>query len=263
MGIVLPIAFMCWIFFHKKRYEIKYDKRDRNVSLCLAIVLGLTKIAFEIICYSNGVDGFHLYFRLFWVRTLFDYLGFIGLFIFLDCILYFRRLRKWGYEIPSNKRDYGSLLENLPHKENGPVESEAQRNSIGSIALAVICWMVAIVYICAAVALCIEYPSIKDITAMCCVVYGVIVLAWVGAGCFCWHQRLSAIYCDDVCQDENRKRRIPFAVGLAIILVLFFFSVLGGFVLNLFSEVVYNSREQLYQEQLYQQQKQEEMNGVY
>ncbi len=253
MEIVFPIAAICWIIFRKKPHEIKYDKRDRKVLGWLAVAFTVLKVGLEVLLFVNPVENFSVFMILFYAGILLGFLSFFEWVQYFDCIFYFKRLKRFGYQIPDRKSDYGGLLENLPSEENMITDKKNvvhdETNSKESIILAVICWGIAIIFLLMALWLWYRFGWIDGIIVICLAIYGIIILVWTGMGIFYWRQRRQDRYRDDVGGDESRKPRVQLVSGIAIILMLFFFTNMAGFVLNLYAEVVYNSKEQYYQEQ--------------
>ena len=137
-----------------------------------------------------------------------------------------KRLKKHGYEVPENKKDYDSLLELLPHQEQEVDEDTKEMCNKTSLALGIgslitllvlfgiDVWFVAewYSYYKSEIIFVLSLISVIDVVLL---VYCIIFL----------RQKDEKRYKDDVEIDENRKNRMPLVEG---ILTIFILLVLSG-----------------------------------
>ncbi len=134
-----------WMTQEKEKYQLqtatymKYDKRSVRL-LAIGAILCAIVFGISIGLMASDMD--------FWGKSKFSQWGFIavlyGLFLgaalFVWCVCrmilgisYLKRLERYGYEVPADRREYGYLLEQLPLK-NATVEMTrwSEREDIGS-----------------------------------------------------------------------------------------------------------------------------------
>lgn len=222
----------------KNPYPILYDIRDKR--RFWRIALGITGL--WILTIAVGISKI---FDSIWPDvTAYAYLGICFLFFltvgawigYLDVVLYLKRLRKHGYEVPEDKRKFFGSLEHLP--QSGPsVQGTVSKESILLAFLFFLCGM-----------------GIAVRMAGFYVKYEPVSLGWVGLwesplfviGMVCsvqlWRQRLNAVFRDDVEIDKGRRVRRHFTGILSGILVYLAVAVLWTAALETCADYMYQAR---------------------
>jgi len=256
------IVGVLWAINHKESKYIKYDKKEQKVSLICAILFTIIWCsgkfynlkalewpydrAGDLVCLvAAGI--FQILAFVFWVR-------------FLSCVTYFRRLHRYGYEIPKDKKLYECMIDNIPQKESHMPDIGSRSKE--SILLSVICWSIALGVIIGAAFFWISYHLLGVPTYLCMCIFSVMILAWIGFGFFCFKQSANHKYHDDTQQDTKRKPRMHFVTGLVIIFFLFYATVIVSLVMDQFVKLVNNSIEEKNQEEYWEQMYQDYDLGI-
>lgn len=224
-----------------KRYTvIKYDCLDRRINLimaCAATTFSLGVIAFVFTPLADKVGA-----ALFAIVTLVGIMfcpvmALICWMRFAMSTGYLRRLRVYGYEVPERRRMYRGLEELA---QNRKILQRKSGNSRESIALAVICWVLAAGCMMGVVPFYVKY-QMQEIGIVFC---GAAALFWVLAGLHYFRQRSREKYRDDVEPDEGNARRVRthFAEGIATILILVFVTWIALFILYNLCGVIFRAR---------------------
>ncbi len=220
-------------YFRETR--ILYDRTDQKTSLVTAIVSTALLLVFGIMIWL-GAEEFPTEIMAFFVIGVvfvLPILTVVSWMRYLKNICYLKRLCAHGYEVPVCKRDYKGL-EELPRNE----ESAQVRvgNSWESIALAAICWGIAVGCMAGSIPLLLNYQMYGGL-----VFHGAAALFWVVLGIVYFRQRSREKYRDDVEPEiygpdgkvKMRKMRTQFADGLVTIAVLLCYTIL-------FLTIIYN-----------------------
>lgn len=251
MEYLAGIAVICIMLFDKKPYHIKYDRKDYKNSLTGAVIATALKWLCLASLFVIKIDWPYFFRIVFPAQMLFGFIAFVEWARFLDCILYFKRLWRLGYEIPERKELYGGLLEHVPRMEKHELlanrNGKDAKDSKQSILLAVLSWLIATAFIGATINYWGEYKGLDGFGIICLCVFGGITLAWIGIGGLFWRQKSAEKYCDDVNENRNCKPRLQFVQGITIILIVLFLSIFVGMAMNLYSEIIQNIREESYQ----------------
>lgn len=252
--LIVLILFVCLVCDYGMKQEIKYDQRDKKrwwivawilTSLLLVAIIGLCLL--NLINNPNDIIVFIVFEMLFSLPIII----LVAWLQYLNCVLYLKRLREYGYELPENKNIYGGRLERLPRYSNVP-DMERHDNK-ESIVLAIVSWIVTLGVGVGAVIFAITYAYMPDVVQICMFAYGFIGLTWLGAGIYFWHQRLYSKYRDDVEVDAKRKLRVHLVPGVAAILFMLFVTIVGFVIMDQFALVCRNARTQAKVEETYNQ----------
>lgn len=143
----------------------------------------------------------------------------VGLWVgYLDAVFYLKRLWKFGYEIPEDKRNYNKDLEKLPQRENA-VGNLSYKN-YDSIVLAILTGFIVIALFFYDIRFFYRYCSLgKDIWFF----EGLLILGifvWLFMGIFYVRQISNQKYKYDVEIDSSRKNRKNLIDGMVEIIVL-------------------------------------------
>lgn len=227
------------------KYRIKYDSRDRKLLWWIAIsstILSVILIVFSTLSIMDDISIEIATIILAGGFLFFPMLAFIAWNRYVCSFLYLKRLKKYGYEIPLNKKLFASKLENL-RKMNGQVVSLGSLSK-ESLVMAVVSFIIFIGFIINTFDFYLKYRAIGDLEEI--GVYGSIplLLFWLINSFVYWRQRLRDKYRDDVEIDRTRKMRKHIEEGLVEICIFLFLSIIYIFVLHNFINFMYKSRLQ-------------------
>lgn len=227
-----------------KANRIRFDRRQIKQSLFLTMLFFLLTIFSFIITYFNYVDRFPDWLM---VMFLFVYMCsgpalFYSAYQLFSGICYLRRLRKHGYEVPENKKDYDVLLEKLPRQVQEDTEQTRKKCNKESLALGV-CSMVALFVL---VGIDIWYISewyfLRDeIVFMIGLMSVVDVVLFIYCIMF-FRQMNETYYKDDVETDAIRKNRMPLAEGVLTVVVLLVISTFVKYTAHSMTDYVFKAR---------------------
>ncbi len=194
--------------------KIKYDKKIIK-KLILAFLMGFVLLMLGVILLHFEIYGTA-------VIMLFSlYIGF-GVLVFSGCNLfaafvYRRRLRKNGYEMPVDRREYHNRLVELPHEN---VDMDVSKKHMGSLILSVLFGVIFLFFFVWNIRLYIEwnYPH-SDVAFMC----GMLMLLniyWLVSAIIYGRQINQEKYRDDVEIDPDRKERVSVEKGVFIAIIM-------------------------------------------
>lgn len=222
---------------------IKYDCRDRRSSLIMACVA--TILSFGIIILAGSPLADRMGSVIFVFMTLggavfCPVMAVISWMSFAKSTGYLRRLCAYGYEVPKQKRMYKGL-EDLA--KNADISQNRTGNSKDSIALSVICWVVAGGCMAGTVPFYMNY-QMPDVGLLVC---GASALVWVVLGLHYFRQRLREKYRDDVEPESEggnqRKVRTHFAEGCVTILVMLLITWVALFAFYNLCGVIFRAKQ--------------------
>lgn len=226
-----------------KRYTvIKYDCLDRCINLiaaCVATTFSLGVIAFVFTPLADKMGA-----ALFAIVTMggvmfCPVMALICWMRFAMSTGYLRRLRAYGYEVPERRRMYRGVEELAQNRE---ILQRKSGNSRESIALAVICWVIAAGCMVGVVPFYVNY-QMQEIGIVFC---GIAMVFWAVFGLHYFRQRSREKYRDDVeletAEETPRRVRTHFAEGIATILILVFFTWMALFILYNLCGVIFRAR---------------------
>lgn len=211
-----------------KNQKIKYDKRDKKRAFILAIIFTVILVVLSILRVLDMDISSELLTLILITFMVVPIITLAGWFHFADVCLYFKRLRKYGYDIPENKSEYRENLRDLP-KVSEKVSSQSWNKE--SAFLSMISFLCAVGFLIAAILIISKY-SINLITVLGIAVMFLVVFVWLGAGFVFGKQCSNQKYKDDVEIDENRKSRIHLVNGLLFAVIMFSTSFFAFDIIN-------------------------------
>ncbi len=238
-----------WMAQEKKKYQlqtatyIKYDKRSVRL-LAIGAILCAIVFGVSVGLMASDMD--------FWGKSSFSQWGFIavlygfflGAALFLWCICrlfmgiaYLKRLERYGYEVPMDRKEYGYLLEHLPLKnvtvemtrwserEDTEAESfwenmEAYPISKTSKILSILSVLAMIVMVGLSFYYWYSWYFMDDDTIVMFVLLLIADVFWLVPILFFRKQMDGQKYKDDVEIDATRKNRMSLPGGILLILML-------------------------------------------
>lgn len=202
--------------------KIKYDKKDKRLYRKTAVIFSILAVA-DWCLLLNGED-------ILWHFPIEAEVVFlcaigplcilvVGLWVgYLDAVFYLKRLWKFGYEIPEDKRNYNKDLEKLPQREN-TVGNLSYKN-YDSMVLSILTGFIVIALFLYDIQFLYRYSSFgKDIWFF----EGLLILGtfvWLFMGIFYVRQISNQKYKYDVEIDSSRKNRKNLIDGIVEIMVL-------------------------------------------
>lgn len=205
----------------KRKEKIKYDKKDKKLYIKMAVVFSMLAVMdLGILNCPDVMWHFPVEWEVvfvceilpFFILAVRFWLGYI------NTVLYLKRLQKYGYEVPEDKRKFNQDLEKLPVMENA-VKSLPRRN-YDSIVLTVLTIMIVVGLLIYDIWFLFRYTGFgKDIW----VFEGILMLGtviWLLLGIFYAGQISNRKYKYDVEIDYSRKNRTNLINGIAQILIL-------------------------------------------
>lgn len=223
---------------------IKYDKRDKKILIIVAIACTIFGILSMMTMESRGFVE-RIQSSIVLTTVLFGYImapivAVVCWIKFVECCWYFKRLRKYGYEIPNKKEKYSYMLKYLPREKI--LQSKNKGYSAESMILAGIIIFIGMSTVAGGVWLLLKYLFLGNdawfIFGMICFM----ALGWIVAGIFFWRQRNNQKYKDDVEPDSTRKSRKHLANQLIPILIGMAITAGGILILQQMAEIIYRSR---------------------
>lgn len=231
-----------------KKYRIKYDKYSMSIVRKAAIVFTLIFI-FGIILTFAEIERT----ELIWLFSL--YIGggvSVACYVALGCsIAYFARLKKHGYVIPENRKDYDNRLENLPRESEESIREKRNSHSrlLSNISL-IIFGIFLVLDIRYYVYWKCQGESAKSMFVMCLLFY----MVWIFFAVFTRVQCNPEKYRDDVEIDDTRKERTNIEQGIFVYIVFFLLSLFANATANSMTNYIFQEgiSEDLEQARMYQ-----------
>ena len=159
--------------------------------------------------------------------------------LFFDSATYLNRLKKYGYIVPKNKKDYDRKLDNLVSGEISSFEEPSNE----STALAIISLIVAVGMLINAVVFFVRFSAIMENVSFVGVVLVIMAIAWIVIAIIFWKQRDRKNYRDDIEPVATIKVRKHIVEGLVIVIILTFLSCIGATVIYNMAKYVEKSIE--------------------
>ena len=136
--------------------------------------------------------------------------------MFFDSLTYLKRLDKYGFVLPNNKKDYDASLEKLPIKEDD-YSMQDKEESNGSKALAYISWFISLGMAGYTIWYFIRFSHMLENVGFFGLVSIFITLCWLVFGFYFFKQRKTDKYRDDVDYKSTLKVRKHFVEGFVTI----------------------------------------------
>lgn len=205
--------------------KIKYDKKEKNLYKKTAVIFsvlsavnGCFLLKGEDILRCFPVEVEVVFLCSIWPLGMLA----VGLWVgYMEAVLYLKRLWKFGYEIPEDKRKFNRDLEQLPRLEHVVINGRIK--SYDSIVLTVLTGIIVIALLIYDICFLYRYSSVgKDILFFeGMLLFGTCI--WVFLGIFYARQISDRRYKYDVEIDEKRKNRTNLTDGfveISLLLVL-------------------------------------------
>lgn len=202
--------------------KIKYDKKEKNWYRKTAVIFSVLA-AVNLCILMKGEDilqHFPAEVEVVFVCAIWPLAVLaVGLWAgYIDTVLYLKRLWKFGYEIPEDRRKFNRDLEQLPRLEHTVMNGQIK--SYDSIVLTVLTGMIVITLIIYDICFLYRYSGVgKDILFF----EGILLLGtciWLFLGIFYARQISDRMYKYDVEIDSSRKNRKNMIDGLVEIALL-------------------------------------------
>lgn len=148
-----------------------------------------------------------------------------GVFIFsflnlISGIFYVKRLRKHGYEVPHNRKDYDNRLEQLPRQ----TEDMANTTFWWCGAIGIIYMVIFLLGELWNTGYYVSWCFMKDNAVVITFFLAIFDLLWLVVGIRYWRQRNNELFRDDVEVDPARKERWPLELAIVLGLIMLVFT---------------------------------------
>lgn len=232
----------------KISYDMRYNKRQLKLAIGLTILWVASVVVPEglyVVAVENGrANAFNMMLGFLWERFVL-LIAALAWLIYFDSLFYLKRLRKYGYVVPEDRKKY-VYLEHLPQTEKDDCFKETiEKETISkeSCALAIVSWVGALGMVIGMILFWQEHMKVPDIAMVCTVLIAVIIILWIYAGVFYWKQRLRSKYRDDVELDASRKKRVHFVFGFGFLLGMLFASSVAVLYMDFGADYIEYARE--------------------
>ena len=222
--------------------KIKYDKRDRKLFLTLAIITTVILLACLILMNTDlpeELEASVIGVMIVVCFTVFPVLALASWVKFADSHTYLKRLEKYGYTVPANKKEYDNSLEKLATGELKTFEQPSKESKV----LAVLSWVVSVAMVVYAIFLSIRFSHMLENVAFFIIVTIAIAIFWLVFGFGFWKQRLRDQLRDDVEFNSSLKPRKHLVEGITTIIILTAISVVIAVNMYTMSKYVERSYE--------------------
>lgn len=243
---------------YKKRYgsrtatRIKYDKRQiRWYAIGVAIAGGFLAVSLVLICTNTYWISGRLSVVLMLIIIYGLFLGGVLLIIFgyliISGLAYFKRLEKYGYSVPEDKRAYECVLEQMPENKGrmpgqifqGPDVPQANKTSKVLMGLSI---LACLAMVGASFYYLYKWSFMGDDTMVLFVLLLIMDALWLVPVLIFRNQMNVQKYKDDVEIDATRKNRMNMCSGIAVIVVLAGVSLCAKWLAYDMSEYVFKSQ---------------------
>ena len=171
--------------------------------------------------------------------TIFPVVSFAMWVMFADSYAYLKRLEKYGYIVPDNKKEYESNLENLATGEPKTFSEPSRESKI----LAIISWLVSFAMVGYGIFLRVRFSHMLENVAFFILVTIAMAIFWLVLGFSFWEQRKRDKFKDDVEFDSTLKNRKHLVEGIAAIVILLAISTVIAVNMYTMSKYVERSKE--------------------
>lgn len=222
--------------------KIKYDKRDRKLFLTFAIITTVIVLACLILMYTDlpeELEASVIGVMIVMFFTVFPVLALATWVMFADSHTYLKRLEKYGYIVPANKKEYDNNLEKLATGELKTFDESSKESKL----LAFISWVISVFMVGYAIFLSIRFSHMLENVAFFIIVTIAIAIFWLVFGFSFWRQRLRDKFRDDVELNSPLKPRKHLVEGIVTIIILFAISAVIAVNMYTMSKYVERSKE--------------------
>ncbi len=232
----------------KYRVKIRYDRKTMR----LVRVIFIISITISAICivpqffkgiFSDLFLEFIQYFICFWLGIVEVLSGII----LLDCICYFRMLKKCGYEIPEDRARYGNDIRRLPRDEECIDYIVRPKRCVVLSVLSLIGFGCSVFY---DVKLLLEW-NLVGIDWIFGPVTGIVVdVTWLVLGVSILRQLNKKKYKEDYELDNSRRDRFTLIYSLILIAIVTWITIVTRFAQDTYMSYVYHGRMEHDRQQL-------------
>lgn len=221
---------------------IKCDKRDRRLYLILAVVSTVIFVGIMIMLQLELLEDMSSELATITMlvgAVICPVLAFAIWVMFFDSHIYLKRLGKYGFSIPDNKRDYDNDIEKLV---TGEIKTftEPSKESIG---LALMAWFVSLGMVAFSVFYFIRFSHmLENVSFLGCVAVFIAIL-WAVFGAYFWRQRSRNSYRDDVEYNSNLKKRNHIVEGMVTIIIFVVITVVATNFIYSMAKYIERSKE--------------------
>lgn len=199
--------------------KIKYDKRDRKLFLTFAIITTMTVFVCLILMNTalpDELEASVVGVMMVLCFTIFPVIAFATWVMFADSHTYLKRLEKYGYLVPENKKKYDNNLDKLATSELRTFGEPSKESRI----LAFASWIVFVIMVIYSIFLSIRFSHMLENVAFFIIVSVVLSIFWLAYGFGFWRQRKREYYKDDVELNSSLKTRKHLVEGFITIIIL-------------------------------------------
>lgn len=225
-----------------KEGRIRYDQCQQKQSLVCSVVFLVLAVVSSVLVHGDRCDGFSdgAMLVVFFVYACSGPAFLYSIYQLIACVCYIRQLKKYGYEIPANKKDYNGLLENLP-RQDVPVQKE--QYSKNSLALGIISACALMITTVFNLQYTFEWLDVhqEEIVAMILIqsIFDCILLVQ----CVSFFRQMNTVqYKDDVEIDDKRKNRKSLADGIFVIVLLLALSLFSKWMVGSMTDYLFKSK---------------------
>ena len=222
--------------------KIKYDKRDKRLFFALAMITTIIVVVCVVLMnieWTIELDARVIGFVIVVAFTIFPVLAFSFWVMFADSLMYLKRLERYGYLIPSNKKEYDNNIENLVVGEIRVLSEPSKESKI----LAFLSWVVSVAMVVYAIFLSFRFSHMLDNVAFFILVTVVMAVLWLLFGISFWKQRRRDKFRDDVEYSSTLKPRKHLVEGIATIIILIAISSIVAVNMYTMSKYVERAKE--------------------
>lgn len=247
----------------KERYKIRYDLGNRKQLFVVAVLFTSAAVILDIIVFfsSSGEKWSAEWAAVMLIAAVVvcPLTALAAWLLFWDCCLYLKRLERYGYVLPGNKKAYNGLLNNLDWKKAEKDNDSQSENALNvhtkrvddgsgplyskeSVILSVCAFLCGIVILGYAVYFLWKWNILGGNAHF---MFGMLValaVLWGVGGVYYWRQRSITKYRDDVEMDSNRRQRQNLVNGVITIAICMVVSIFIVDVVYYSADYMYHSR---------------------
>jgi len=223
--------------------KIKYDCRDRKLFLIFASINTSITIFLCIISTTHILNEISDEAATFIILGGYIFFPFVSLLLWLYVLrstFYLKRLKVYGYQVPCNKKDFYSSINQLPRINTTIINSSGRNRESFMLSVFSLCIFLGVVL--NIVVFYFQHELMGDLAYF--GAYGSVPLLifWFILSGMYWNQSYTQKYSDDVEADITRKQRKQIEDGIIEILILLFFTIIWIVVLDNGADMIYKSR---------------------
>lgn len=247
----------------KERYKIRYDLRNKKQLFVVAVLFTSVSVILGIVIFfsSSGEKWSAEWAAVILIADVIvcPLAALAAWLLFWDCCFYLKRLERYGYFPPENKKEHDGLLNNLDRKKAEKDNDSQSENALNagtkrvndgsghlyskeSVILSVCAFLCGIVILGCAVYFLWEWNILGENAYFMFDILVMLAVLW-GVGSFVyWRQRNIAKYRDDVEMDDNRRQRQNLVSGIITIAICMAISLFTVYIVYDMADYMYRSR---------------------